>query len=72
MKNKKLKLNELKVKSFLTDFEREKANTAKGGYPASFFCGPSGEPSCYHPVDAWGCNAAFGSKVGGGGCGKKL
>lgn len=31
MKNKKLNLNELKVKSFVTDFENEKKNTVKGG-----------------------------------------
>lgn len=31
MKNKKLNISELKVKSFVTDLEKEKANTANGG-----------------------------------------
>lgn len=31
MKNKKLNLSELKVKSFVTDLENEKGNTIKGG-----------------------------------------
>lgn len=31
MKNKKLNLNELKVKSFVTDLENGKENTVKGG-----------------------------------------
>jgi len=33
MKNKKLNLNELKVKSFVTDLENEKEKTVKGGGP---------------------------------------
>jgi len=31
MKKKRLKLNELKVKSFVTDEEKNNANTLKGG-----------------------------------------
>ncbi len=31
MKNKKLNLNELKVKSFVTDFDSADSNTIKGG-----------------------------------------
>jgi len=31
MKNKKMNLSELKVKSFVTDLEKEKENTVKGG-----------------------------------------
>jgi hypothetical protein len=31
MKNKKATLSELKVKSFVTDIEKETAHTAKGG-----------------------------------------
>jgi len=30
--SKKLNLNELKVKSFVTDLEKDKENTVKGGY----------------------------------------
>ncbi len=30
-KGKKLNLNELKVKSFVTEFDKEKGNTIKGG-----------------------------------------
>lgn len=31
MKNKKLNLNELKIKSFVTDLDNGKENTVKGG-----------------------------------------
>lgn len=32
MKNKKLSLNELKVKSFVTEFENDEIGTVKGGF----------------------------------------
>lgn len=39
MKNKKLNLNELRVKSFVTELENEKENTVKGGGPTDYTCG---------------------------------
>jgi hypothetical protein len=35
MKSKKLNLSELKVKSFVTDIEKETSHTAKGGATAA-------------------------------------
>jgi hypothetical protein len=41
MKNKKLNLNELKVKSFVTDMEKEKSETVKGGTFLDTGCNPT-------------------------------
>ncbi|MEO1052531.1 MAG: pinensin family lanthipeptide [Bacteroidota bacterium] len=38
MKKKKLSLNTLKVKSFVTDLEADQANTAKGGFSEPPYC----------------------------------
>jgi hypothetical protein len=46
---KKLKLDNLKVKSFVTALEEEKAHTVKGGAPEK-----SVEDICYYTAD--GCN----------------
>jgi len=54
MKNKKLNLNELKVKSFVTDLGAEKANTAKGGAPTDI-CQSDG-----------GCMISIGCPTGDG------
>ncbi|MEO1052997.1 MAG: pinensin family lanthipeptide [Bacteroidota bacterium] len=42
MKNRKLNLDTIKVKSFITSLEKEKGNTVKGGH--------SGDNSCYPVV----------------------
>lgn len=41
MKNKKLNLNELRVKSFVTSFQSDQENTIKGGGPSNL-CSPGG------------------------------
>jgi|GEM_PF-5074818 len=38
MKNKKLNLNQLRVKSFVTDLENGKQNTVKGGLLSIIWC----------------------------------
>lgn len=48
MKNKKLNLNELKVKSFVTDLEKSSANTAKGGLE-------TWAPCITQPIQGVGC-----------------
>jgi len=48
MKNKKLNLNELKVKSFVTDLEAGKENTVRGG---------GGSNECSPGAPSTGCNS---------------
>ncbi|MCF6298135.1 MAG: pinensin family lanthipeptide [Flavobacteriaceae bacterium] len=75
MKNKKLNLNELKVKSFVTDFENEKENTVKGGGGTRDTGeGPSGPNWCITdytlcgPICSYaGCTPGGGTGTGGGG-----
>jgi len=51
MKNKKLKLADLKVKSFVTERSEEKVNTLKGGArsigKSQIGCGPTPGTWCY-------------------------
>ena len=49
MKNDKLKLNTLNIKSFVTNVEKEKALTVKGGLYTQFFCPTLANP---HPCKA--------------------
>lgn len=49
MKNKKLNLSDLKVKSFVTDLETEKENTVKGGG------GNTIDRKCYNTVGGFPC-----------------
>ncbi|MGB3463839.1 MAG: pinensin family lanthipeptide [Cyclobacteriaceae bacterium] len=51
MKSKKLNLNELKVKSFVTEFDGEKQNTAKGGLPIPYIPYTIGTCSTRDPQD---------------------
>ncbi len=52
MKNGKLNLSKLKVKSFLTEFDKSKELTVKGGAPLSAFSeceyGPCASQSACH------------------------
>ena len=51
MKNKKLNLNALKVKSFVTEFENEKENTVKGGNGSIICTDVQGRSiCCLHPT----------------------
>ncbi len=73
MRNKKLNLDELKVKSFVTDFENEKENTVKGGGRGGEHetgDGPSGPNWCVTDYTLCGpvCSYA-GCTPGGGGTG---
>ncbi len=58
MKNKKLNLNELRVKSFVTEFDNGTENTLKGGTLRTFLvggCGATNPPtvaSCPGPCQA--------------------
>ena len=79
MKNKKLNLDELKVKSFVTDFENGKENTVKGGGGTR-----TGEPvtggtavitdytCCGQGCSYAGCYPGGGTGNGGGGGGNTM
>jgi len=47
MKNKKLKLNELKVKSFFPENKKQIVDTIKGGAPQSQITCPTPESRCF-------------------------
>ncbi len=64
MKNSKLNLNHLEVKSFVTTFEQNTSNTVKGG---SYTCYPCDEPTDPDPCGTTGCPTNYG--CGGGGTG---
>lgn len=51
MKNKKIKLSELKVKSFVTEFGADKKNTAKGGLVPPYIPYTIGTCSTRDPQD---------------------
>jgi len=52
MKNKKMNLNELKVKSFVTGFEDVESNTVKGGVTAFPACRSiSPNTSCVYTIE---------------------
>jgi hypothetical protein len=58
---KKLKLDNLKVKSFVTALEEEKAHTVKGGAPARTIDLPCYESTdCYESVK-YDCPTAYNS-----------
>ena len=60
LKMKKLKLNELKVQSFVTSMEENQVETAKGG------AAPGGDTTtiiksvvCPRPTDIWECSSKY-------------
>ena len=71
MKKQKLTLNNLKVQSFVTDFNSKKSNTVKGGAQnvengnTCTNCGPAGCtfacPISYNPEDPCGHTKRHGS-----------
>ncbi len=64
MKNKKLNLNELRVKSFVTEFDADKAKTVNGGLFSWFWCRDDPDPSANgHP--SCDPNVYCGSAVSG-------
>jgi hypothetical protein len=46
MKNEKMNLADLKVKSFVTDFKKDEENTIKGG--RTVYCSIGGYSQCPH------------------------
>ncbi|MEO1052998.1 MAG: pinensin family lanthipeptide [Bacteroidota bacterium] len=56
MKNKKLNLDSIKVKSFVTSFDKEKGNTVKGGQNSDANTCP---PVACEPVLSLGYNCYY-------------
>jgi hypothetical protein len=53
MKNKKLNLGDLKVKSFVTEIQDETSETAKGGFSAGQICNTNEPEFCNWTYNAW-------------------
>jgi hypothetical protein len=67
MKNKKLNLEDLKVKSFVTEIQDEMSETAKGGFSDGTPCNTQEPEFCNWTYNAW-CYSGGTCDTGGAFC----